>query len=403
MIFPSPPLSRRLLAVIFFLALAGRLYSLSHTTLFLDIRSDSRVYDELARSLLAGEDYFSTYEPARSYRPPMYPFFLAGVYTIFGHDHTAVRTLQAILGALVAVLTALIATKLAGRQTGIVAGFGTAVYPLLLVLPQSIMTESLYTFLLMLLLWCMSFYKENSHVGLLVWLGFLAGITALTRPVGILFPLMFGIWLAVGSQMPWKKTLYAVCMMSLFLGVTILPWTVRNYRIHHKIIPIATEGGMTIWGANNLMLKPNESRTLEIDNLAERFDKYDEIELDRLGWKNGLAFVLSHPEKYIARCVTRLFVFWNSYLPFYKYRVTWWVLLSVGGVGIIWALSEWRNYLILYLCMLWHIALYVTLHAEPRFHIPLIPLLIIFAAWPLCRLYDKKFQPIWKRYGPQLP
>lgn len=37
--------------------------------------------------------------------------------------------------------------------------------------------------------------------------------------------------------------------MTVAFIVTLLPWTIRNYRVFHQPIPIATQDGLTLYGS----------------------------------------------------------------------------------------------------------------------------------------------------------
>jgi len=37
--------------------------------------------------------------------------------------------------------------------------------------------------------------------------------------------------------------------MTVAFIVTLLPWTIRNYRVFHHVVPIATQDGLTLYGS----------------------------------------------------------------------------------------------------------------------------------------------------------
>ena len=78
-----------------------------------DAPDDGRVYAQIARNLL--EQHVYSHESEPPYEPslirlPGYPLFLAGVYSVFGHDDdSAVRIVQALLDTATCALIALMA------------------------------------------------------------------------------------------------------------------------------------------------------------------------------------------------------------------------------------------------------------------------------------------------------
>src|SRR5215212_5077306 len=117
---------RRYALAIFAAALVLRLiaiFELRDLTLFRAPQLDSAEYLEWARPLAAGNFVW----PNPPQHGPGYPFFLALILGI-SDSLTAVRVVQAILGALSCVLVALTAERWFGRRAGMIAGALLALY-----------------------------------------------------------------------------------------------------------------------------------------------------------------------------------------------------------------------------------------------------------------------------------
>jgi len=107
---------------IFLAALAARLlhlWFLRESPLFSHLLVDSVSFQARALDFLSGR-----WLPREGafYQAPLYPFFLAGVYRLFGVSLLAARIAQALLGSGTAVLVYLIGRRSCGRATGVVAG-----------------------------------------------------------------------------------------------------------------------------------------------------------------------------------------------------------------------------------------------------------------------------------------
>src|SRR5436190_674026 len=76
-------------------------------------------------------------------RPPAYPYFLGSVFAASGDSWTAGRIASALLGVLTVALIGLIAQLLWGRRVAIAAAFIAAVYPPLVLLSGTLLSESL--------------------------------------------------------------------------------------------------------------------------------------------------------------------------------------------------------------------------------------------------------------------
>ena len=86
---------------------------------------DSLDYSKAATNLLAHGTFGEGYD-----RAPMYPLVLAAIYALFGQHIVAIRLVQAVMGAGIAVMIALMARRLASKGVGTLAGVLWSVYPL---------------------------------------------------------------------------------------------------------------------------------------------------------------------------------------------------------------------------------------------------------------------------------
>ena len=94
------------------------------------LRHDARDYDVHARSIAEGQGYSKKLAHGRptAFRPPGYPYFLGGVYKVFGVErapaprrlHVA-RIAQAFVGTAIVALVGLLAAQLWGWGVGLVA------------------------------------------------------------------------------------------------------------------------------------------------------------------------------------------------------------------------------------------------------------------------------------------
>src|SRR5436190_15584815 len=107
---------------------------------------DPYYYSLIARHLIEGKGYLEI--ASRAYRPPAYPWLLAGIYSIAGVNLLAARIVLAILGALSAVCAAVWVRQLSTQRIGYWAGFAVAIYPQFVRYPQTLYSEAFYLFLL---------------------------------------------------------------------------------------------------------------------------------------------------------------------------------------------------------------------------------------------------------------
>src|SRR5262249_60480337 len=78
--------------------------------------------------------------------------------------------------------------------------------------------------------------------------GLLLGAAALTRPFALLAVPFFALVLL--AHLRWRGLLAGV-VLGLTTAAVVVPWTYRNYHVHHRFVPVATNGGSTFYGGNN--------------------------------------------------------------------------------------------------------------------------------------------------------
>jgi len=123
------------------------LLELSDLPTFRRLVMDAARYDDLARDILAG-----SWLPAEPfYQAPLYPYFLACIYTVFGISYTAVRWVQVLLGAVTVALLALGTGRAFGRPAGLATGLLAALYGPLVLYAGLLLKPTLGVFFLALL------------------------------------------------------------------------------------------------------------------------------------------------------------------------------------------------------------------------------------------------------------
>src|SRR3954468_5694731 len=166
-------------------------------------------------------------------RPPAYPYFLGGVFAVSGDSLTAGRLASALLGVVTVALIGVIAQLLWSRRVAIVAMAIAAVYPPLVLLSGTLLSEALGLPLVLGLLALVLAYRDGPRPR---WVapvaGALFGLALLDRPAFVMFAvaLVAGLW-----GRPWRS-LPAIREPVLALAIAalvILPWTIRNASAFH--------------------------------------------------------------------------------------------------------------------------------------------------------------------------
>jgi len=379
--------------------------------------ADDRGYDELGWSLASGTGFSLPSDSGRYPAVgvgPLYPFLLGLLYLVFGHDLTAVRLLQAVVSAAVVLLTWQM-TRAAGYSSKIAllsAAF-VASYPAFIIYTGVVMTEVLFTFLLVASIWAFLCALENRSSWTWILAGALMGATILHRSeVLVLVPMCAG----VAVYRCTRDTLAGVVFFLAAAGLVVAPWTVRNYVTFDEIVPVSANGGRTLWIAT----KPWDEWVPDDPELQALITGLDQIEIDQALGRAAVQDIIAAPVQYLELCLKRVPQFWigshTTYLvgfseSFRTYfangaygRLLTKIALLLANLGLIlfavagvWQTSRatWRKPAALLLVPILGVsAVHVLLFATSRFHVPVMPFVLVFAAVQLAPYLDTGF---WTR------
>jgi 4-amino-4-deoxy-L-arabinose transferase-like glycosyltransferase len=242
------------------LALVLRLLYLDATPDY-QLRHDARDYELHAQSIAVGEGYSRhvAYGRPTAFRPPGYPYFLAGVYRLAGVERAdvarrvhAARVAQVLVGTGVVALIGALGTQLWGRRTGLVATALGAVYVPLITLGGAVMSEPLFVVVMLGAVVAAFAYRRSRHRYRYAMLtGVLAGLAILTRANALILlaPLAVAVW---DGRPRWtRRSLGPPAALLAAAVVTVAPWTIRNARALHAFVPVSTQLGSSLAGTYN--------------------------------------------------------------------------------------------------------------------------------------------------------
>lgn len=167
--------------------------SIPHIT---TIKADAEKYNNLAHNILNQ----GSYSPGKktplvqdTFITPGYPLFLAGILSFAQNENSFyvfAIYLQATLSSLAVLLVFIIGRKFLPYWGALLASFLTAISPQLVVSNGYILTESLFTFLLLLSVYLLLLALKSKNIFLFFLFGLMAGYASLVRPALLLFPLI---------------------------------------------------------------------------------------------------------------------------------------------------------------------------------------------------------------------
>jgi Dolichyl-phosphate-mannose-protein mannosyltransferase len=377
--------------------------------------SDMAWYYSRAIELLETGRYAERGVPT-AYWPVGYPAFLAGVSGLFGRSPLVGQLANVALSVLcVVLLHRWCLVRFGSPRIAGIAALALAVYPNHLGYSVGLYSEPLFTVLLLCI-----FLLVQPHAGWqrLALAGVLAGIATLVKaqtqllgPI-LLFVLAWGGW----NRLSLKRALGLAAVGTAFMVLTVAPWTLRNWQVMGAPVPVSTNGGMSLLSANN----PSMTTSLRSDFAADddlvrsaRFSIADQVAADARAKELAWDWVQANPERFVGLMPKKLFRLWvpdgesewvfqAGYVHYDKQRVAFRTVRWVNQVfyltvlaGFVWALfqlprTRGPNEYAVPLMAVFFSLLSMVFSGQSRYHAPLMPFLIGYAAWAWVSLRERK-------------
>jgi 4-amino-4-deoxy-L-arabinose transferase-like glycosyltransferase len=367
---------------------------------------DTLFYHYSAAELAKGSSYVSPWTGANTAQwPPGYSFLLATLYRLFGTNVEVAWGANIVLGALTCVAVYAAGCLILGKRVGAPAGLLLAVFPGHIFFSSLILSETLFTFLVVVAMALILFAGQDKKRGALsaIPAGLVVGAAALTRGQGlflIIVALLFW-WLSTAD---WRRTLrWTAVLIVAALGV-IIPWTVRNYVAMDSFVFISTNAGGNLYVGNNE--EGNGRFIFGIDSwIAEEYADLppteQEVAVSNRALREGLEFMFTHPWEEVQLAGSKLRGLYEDDEDGLRWihhpevgspvgsldvmadvaNGFYFGVLAVSAGGLAYWLGRRRSAVALPLLVVGVFTLgQLAFFTEPRFHLPMLPSLCLLAA-----------------------
>ena len=385
---------------------------------------DAKTYDAVAMNILEGKGFrlnlgvSASLDDVITYQGPLYQYFLAGVYKIFGHYHEAVWMSQSLLRTLSALMLFLICVKIftpaplkkfvlkdsldlyssvSNKKEKLAGWFAAAffgLYPDLIEINAMLMTETLSIFSMILVVYIFIRYFDQINFRGTFLLGFAAGMTILVRStVGIFLPVLIFYFLRRG-------TYKHLCLFLTLVVLIMTPWTIRNYFVYQSFIPTMANFGYNLWVGNH---EGGDGEGAVMPEYGPVIQQYGIIGTNYYAINQFKNFVSDYPFTYIKLVASRALKYFSFVRPmgfwFYQSGISQLifivssvlssvVLFSFGFAGIFLALKKEReNSQLIYLITFAFLTCLsvILILIESRYRLPIYPFMAIFAGFFITR------------------
>lgn len=356
---------------------------------------DSRAYYAISKALYEEGSFGGPEFRDSSDWSPGAPFlYAAAFYATGGAREGTARIVEALLGVATILVVFALGWRLGGRAygrwVGLFAAFAVAVYPPFIHTTGELMSEppAILTLpaAILAFLWASDRQRNVNRVvpgmrgrlcSVAPWLvpGFLFGLTAMFRPEYLLVGVAFVVLAALRMwrERDWQLGLTAAAVLLAALILPILPWTVRNYVVLDRVVPISTGGGKALYVGTYLPadgeyqrvkallverylhrdLEPGSAALDEIDptplfdRVAARYpDLPRDSALGKIGKQNLSKYFGEDPGGYLAMTARKVGRMWSSgvgeAMSSTPGRVVQVLLVLLGLAGFV-LLALWRR------------------------------------------------------------
>jgi 4-amino-4-deoxy-L-arabinose transferase-like glycosyltransferase len=254
---------------------------------------DSHAYYAISKALYTEGSFGGPEFHDSSDWSPGAPFlYAASFYATGGAREGTARIVEALLGVATILVVFALGWRLGGRDlgrwVGLFAAFAVAIYPPFLHTTGELMSEppAMLTLpaAILAFLWASDRQRDALVPGMRgqvrsvwPWLvpGVLFGLTAMFRPEYLLVGAAFVLLAALRTwrEREWRLGLAGAAVLLVAIVLPILPWTIRNYVVLDRLVPISTGGGKALYVGTYLPADGEYQRVKAL--LVERYQHRD--------------------------------------------------------------------------------------------------------------------------------
>jgi 4-amino-4-deoxy-L-arabinose transferase-like glycosyltransferase len=340
-----------------------------------DIRWDE-VY--VAKNILAGQGFSFNYygmfyegNKPSAFFPPLYVYNVLLLLRVF-HSVLAVAVENALVSVGVSAALYVLARRMFGPPAARLTLLISVIYPPFIArVPHGVVLYQRMLLMVLMVMALQSLWTRHRARDAILG-GILAGLLALMMSDATLYLWMFVI-AALIAPARWRVPPRLVVAVPVAALLVIAPWTARNWITFHEFCLISTNGGFNFYMGNH------DHATEEVDfncltdldhRLGGAITRADEIQRERIFYREGLRWIAGHPGGAALDALERAGLHW-SFRP-----------SNIKGMGLMPGQTAMGG---------WSFTLYIWSYAISY----LVVLALAVPGFLLCRRRWGELTPIW--------
>jgi hypothetical protein len=260
----------------------------------------------IAYALAEGRGFssaFRTNSGPTAWLTPVYPLLVAGLFRVFGvftaKAFFAAIFLNTLFSAAACVPIFHVGRKIGGIAVASLAAWLWAINPNAVIMPfEWVWDTTLSALLCATILWATLELAESRRGRDWCGYGLLWGFTLMTNPaLGTLLSFLLGwaVWRAHREKhLRMAQPLVAISVVIL----CCMPWTIRNYFVFHRFVPLRSNFAFELWLGNNDIFDPHAVDGRKVITRYEeerRYTQLGEMEYMQEKWAKAIPFIETHP------------------------------------------------------------------------------------------------------------
>ena len=369
---------------------------------------------DAARSLERGDGY------PGSMRPPGFPFFAAVVFRTTTESLLALRVAQIALSLVGMWFFFDLLRRRFGARPALISSAIVAFHPTLIHYTHFLWAENLVTTLLLAALWALDRWDASARQTWIVVAGLVLGALTLTREMAVYFVPFVVAW--VFGRDPRRSTvdrITDVVVLTVVVAAVVLPWTARNYALHHRFVLVGTLQWFAIATGNLLPesnwifgrgpVRPFEIAYFEIHNELDREAFARDVALTAIRREQPAwivkkiirnVYLLFTPiETQLTRFLQRRWLAAGSELLARRlalFEAAFYVVSLVVGVAALCLVPDARLKFLVVALLLLFVGIYIVATGHHRYRVPLLPLFALYVGPYVCG-YSARDRTGWTR------